>query len=55
MPSRLSSYSAPSSVYVSPISRVIVPLQFKLIIGGVVSTTLTVLLTVKAGFPAVSV
>jgi hypothetical protein len=55
VPSTISLHSAPSSEYVSPASMVILLDPFRVIIGFVVSSTITVLVTVLATFPLLSV
>jgi hypothetical protein len=55
VPSTTSLHSAPSSLYVSPASKVMLALQLIVITGFVVSSTITVLVTVVPSFPLLSV
>ena len=55
MPSTASLHSAHNSVYEVPTSRVIDQLPFNVMIGAVVSSITTVLVTVVATFPLLSV
>jgi hypothetical protein len=55
VPSTTSLQSAPSSLYVSPASNVMLDDPFSVITGFVVSSTVTVLVTVVALFPLASV